>query len=194
MGIVSEPWGGGKGLAGTSARNPGGERGGSGRSGKPAAAPQGRRRPARTHSTDPLRRAGSGRDGEGERCRGPHEVSRTGAGRWPGRKTSPKPAVSPVERRRCPARHTGHRVMSTPVTRSMRVATDSGAAGPGGGPAARRSRHRASVTVAVRLASLSTGSRRGPRRGGSGRSRRGGCARGKFPKSRRESSGGTPRP
>jgi hypothetical protein len=83
-----------------------------------------------------------------------HELSRAGAGKWPGRKTA--------RRRRRPARHTGHWSMPTPAKRNMRVVTGSGVVGAGDG-AARSARHRASLAVRTRLARTAN-SRRTPAR------------------------------
>ena len=160
MGIVSEPWGGGKGLPRTKCRGPCGNRGPSEGQGRLCGAPKGRRRPRGTHASVPPRAAGCGQPGWAAHEQWPHEVSRTGAGRWPdcvrtrtgrpGRKTATRPAVSSVERRRCPARHAGNRVISTPVTRTRRAATGSGPAGASGGVAVRRVRHRSTRLTAGR--------------------------------------------
>ena len=190
MGIVSEPWGEGKDLVATNDRDTSGDRGWTEGQGRQSGPPEGRRRPEGTHAAAPPCGAGHGRDGQTDRRRGPHEVSRAGVGRWPGRKTATT--------RRRPAWHTGHCSMSTPVTRSMRAATGSGAAGVSGGRAARGARHRASLAAWARLGGARSGgsacalhadrcarSRRGGRAGGSGEgTRRPGAS---------SSSGGSPR-
>jgi len=63
----------------------------------------------------PPRPAGRRHEGHTGRDRRAHGVSRAGAGIWPG----PKTATT----RRRPAWHTGHRVRSRPVSRSIRAAT-----------------------------------------------------------------------
>jgi hypothetical protein len=85
-----------------------GEIEGRGRQADPSA---GWQRAEGTDALRPPRLAGRHHEGHRGRDRWLHEVSRAGAGIWPGRKT--------VTWRRRPVRHTGHRVMSTPVTRNM---------------------------------------------------------------------------
>ena len=134
MGIVSEPWGRGKDFPGvctrTASREGGWRRGGEG----PRHLPRGGDGAGGPQSAGPPQMAGRGDDwGVADRRR-THEVSKGGTGRAPGRKTAAT--------RSRPPRHTGHRVMSTPVRRSMSAATGSAEAGGSGGTAARSARHR----------------------------------------------------
>ncbi len=87
---------------------------------------EGRGRREGPHAAVPPHIAGRKHAEHGARGGRPYEVSRAGAGRWPGWKTATTPAVSPVERRRRPASHAGHRVRSMSVSRRTRVATDPG--------------------------------------------------------------------
>jgi len=88
MGIVSEPWGEGKGLVATNDRDTGGDRGWTEGQGRQSEAPAGRRRPEGTHATVPPRAAGRRPERQRARDGRTHEVSNAGAGRWPGRKTA----------------------------------------------------------------------------------------------------------
>ena len=128
MGIVSEPWGEGKGLVATNYRDTSGDRGWTEGQGRQSEPPEGRRKPEGTHATVPPRVAGRRPERQRARDGRTHEVSNAGAGIWPGRRTA--------TRRSRPAWHTGHRVMSTPVSRSIRAATGSGPVGAGGSIAA----------------------------------------------------------
>ena len=69
----------------------------------------------RGHRPPPLHVRRGGDKGRSAREGRSDEVSKAGAGIWPGPKRATK--------RRRPPRHTGHRVMSTPVKRNMREAT-----------------------------------------------------------------------
>ncbi len=122
MGIVSDPWDRGKGFARASDTDTSEDQERTEGQWGPLEPPEGRRRHGGTHGTGPPRRAGRRPEGYAAGDGRPHEVSRTGAGNWPGRKTA--------TRRRCPAWHTGHRVRSTSVSRHIRTTTDSGAGGP----------------------------------------------------------------
>ena len=103
MRIVSEPWGGGKGLVSAHDRD---TRGNQGRQSEP---PEGRRRHEGTHAAAPPRTAGRRREGEGARDGGPHEVSRAGAeiaSRDPG--GSPRGSLAETGERRGRAGRGGH--------------------------------------------------------------------------------------
>jgi hypothetical protein len=143
MGIVSEPWGRGKGYCPKNRRrwrDRTGDR-------RPAEAPHVPGGPGArdgNHTRPTLRsRRGVGTQGAASRGQA-HEVSTIGTGRAPGRTTATI--------RRHPTRHTGHRVRSTPVNRCRRAAPDSGGLGGGGGGTARSARHRASLARRPRFA------------------------------------------